>query len=180
MCVHVYTTRIVFIQHGSSHFATLWPLAWSNLPPPPPLWRPQFHNQSHWSVFLSSPSLTPAEIWQSFRHHARTAPGQREYVFRDTEAQAVVDRSRAEKIWVRSAAANSAVFTVAAHREMTPAAFVERLPTICPEAVGLIPSPHSPSCAIVSFDSEEARDKACTESLTINGLLFIGNPHVGH
>ncbi|CDH58115.1 hypothetical protein RO3G_15414 [Lichtheimia corymbifera JMRC:FSU:9682] len=118
-------------------------------------------------------------IWQSFTQHRRNLQVQKTTVYEDKPAKSEAQHRRHELTFVRSNEENSAAFDLAGITDVSPEDFFGALVIQHPSALGWVPSKHSASCVIVSFEDSCSRDAAVHAGVTVKNLMVPGVPTVG-
>ena len=133
-------------------------------------------NQQKEDSSKSSTAPSPAAMWQNFRAYSKNTRNQTVTAFEDKDAKAVSRQRRNEKLWIQSSEKNSAVFDIQSSN-LSIEVFLESLSPQYPEAIGGVDTQQgSVRGTIVAFDSEEARDKACSVGIQINSHTIHGTP----
>ncbi|KAG1626779.1 hypothetical protein G6F44_012348 [Rhizopus delemar] len=133
-------------------------------------------NQQKGDSSKSSTAPSPAAMWQTFRAYSRNTRNQAVIAFEDKNAKAASRQRRNEKLWIQSSEKNSAVFDIQS-LNLSIEVFLQSLSSQYPEAIGGVDTYQgSVRGTVVAFDTEEARDKACSVGIQINSHTIHGTP----
>ncbi|KAG0734745.1 hypothetical protein G6F57_015703 [Rhizopus arrhizus] len=139
---------------------------------------PTNHNPDTGTSSPTTPSHEnkSAAIWHSFRAYSRSFKGTSVTAFEDKAAKSASRERRQARIWVQSPEKNSAIFDLEA-TTVSPAKFYAALSAQYPDAIGVVPVQQgSVHGTVIAFDSVEARTKACSIGVVVDGFTIIGTP----
>ncbi|KAG1168959.1 hypothetical protein G6F36_012158 [Rhizopus arrhizus] len=96
--------------------------------------------------------------------------------FEDKDAKAANRQRRNEKLWIQSSEKNSAVFDIQS-LNLSIEVFLQSLSSQYPKAIGGVDTYQgSVRGTVIAFNSEEARDKACSVGIQINSHTIHDTP----
>ena len=139
---------------------------------------PTNHNPDTGTSSPTTPSHEnkSAAIWHSFRAYSRSFKGTSVTAFEDKAAKSASRERHQARIWVQSPEKNSAIFDLEA-TTVSPAKFYAALSAQYPDAIGVVPVQQgSVHVTVIAFDSVEARTKACSIGVVVDGFTIIGTP----
>ncbi|KAG1057614.1 hypothetical protein G6F43_000564 [Rhizopus delemar] len=96
--------------------------------------------------------------------------------FEDKDAKAANRQRRNEKLWIQSSEKNSAVFDIQS-LNLSIEVFLQSLSSQYPKSIGGVDTYQgSVRGTVIAFNSEEARDKACSVGIQVNSHTIHGTP----
>ncbi|KAG1452490.1 hypothetical protein G6F56_007807 [Rhizopus delemar] len=117
-----------------------------------------------------------AAIWQTFRAYSKNTRNETVTAFEDKDGKAISRQRRNERLWIQSSEKNSAAFDIQSVN-LAVDVFLESLSSQYPEAIGGVDTQQGAvRGTVVAFDSQEARDKACSIGIQVKSMTIIGTP----
>ncbi|KAG1411345.1 hypothetical protein G6F58_008601 [Rhizopus delemar] len=108
--------------------------------------------------------------------YSRSIKGTSIAAFEDKAAKSASRERRQARIWVQSPEKNSAIFDLEA-TTVSPVKFYAALSAQYPDVIGAVPvQQRSVHGTVIAFDSVEARTKACSIDVVVEGFTIIGTP----